>query len=434
MVRDALRTPETAQADVVRALESVLASHHHAPCAVATDRARDGLRLLLQGMNLQPGDEIVMPTFTYPAVAHIVWQAGACPVLADASLPDLHMGATEAAAACTPRTRAIIATHLFGLPCNIEALTALARQQRCLLIEDCAQSLGVTCRDQPTGSFGDAAIFSFAHEKHLVSERGGALVVRHPELRRAVEARRATLAPTPAEEERAILLVLLLRLGLAERDRYPGWIPDAAWPRLLAQDDLLHALESCVDGSMTLPEVCTRARPPLLDLLRRQSGWRGRLHQILKGRHPPAARAPRLMGGTRATLLLRLWPRLAHLARGQRNQFDLWQQHLAGAPGLGLPGQPVPGSPAPLKFNVLAPTPDRADRIAREASRHDWPIGRYQWSRCLHKRPWLRGRVRPARPQLATAERIASTLLNLPIHSGITPRDIAAMAELLRAN
>lgn len=139
------------------------------------------------------------------------------------------------------------------------------------------------------------------------------------------------------------------------------------------------------------------------------------------------------MGSTRAALLLDLWPHLDRLASEQRTQFDLWEQHLAGTPGLELPEHPAHSSHAPLKFNVLTRTPAQADRLAQTASRHGWPIACYQWSRCLHKRPWLHGRARPARPQLATAEHIASTLLNLPIHSGVTRHDIAAMAELLRS-
>jgi dTDP-4-amino-4,6-dideoxygalactose transaminase len=131
---------------------------------------------------IKPGDEIIMPSFTFVSTANAFVLRGGVPVFVDIRPDTLNIDESKIEAAVTPRTRAIVVVHYAGVACEMEAIQSLARRRGLLLIEDAAQALGAAYRGRPLGSFGQLAALSFHETKNLISGEGGALLVNAPEL------------------------------------------------------------------------------------------------------------------------------------------------------------------------------------------------------------------------------------------------------------
>jgi dTDP-4-amino-4,6-dideoxygalactose transaminase len=127
--------------------------------------------------DIGPGDEVVLPSFTFVSTANAVVRAGATPVFADICPETLNIDPDSVRAVLTPRTRAIIAVHYAGVGADMDALAAIADQHRLLLIEDAAQGVNAFWRDRPLGGIGQLGCYSFHHTKNFICGEGGALCV-----------------------------------------------------------------------------------------------------------------------------------------------------------------------------------------------------------------------------------------------------------------
>ena len=125
---------------------------------------------------LAKGDEVILPTFTIISCLAPILRAGATPVFVDADPHTWNADTTQIEAKISPRTRAILAVHIYGLPANIEAMHALATRYGLVLIEDAAEAAGLAVGVKPCGSFGDVSTFSFYANKHLSTGEGGMIV------------------------------------------------------------------------------------------------------------------------------------------------------------------------------------------------------------------------------------------------------------------
>jgi dTDP-4-amino-4,6-dideoxygalactose transaminase len=132
--------------------------------------------------DLQPGDEVIMPSFAFVSTANAVALRGAVPVFVDIDRETLNVDPRRVADAVSPRTRAIFAVHYAGFPADMDALAAIAGDVGCLLVEDAAQALGATYKGRPAGSLGDMAAFSFHETKNVISGEGGALTLNREDL------------------------------------------------------------------------------------------------------------------------------------------------------------------------------------------------------------------------------------------------------------
>jgi dTDP-4-amino-4,6-dideoxygalactose transaminase len=159
--------------------------------AVSVSSGSDALRLCLLALGIGPGDEVVVPAFSFIASATAVLQVGARPVFADVDPVTLTLAPDRAEASVTARTRALVAVHLYGLPAAMDALGAVAAARGLVLIEDTAQAFGASWRGRPAGGLGSAAAFSFYPTKNLgacgdaglVTTRDGDLAARVRSLR-----------------------------------------------------------------------------------------------------------------------------------------------------------------------------------------------------------------------------------------------------------
>jgi dTDP-4-amino-4,6-dideoxygalactose transaminase len=152
-----------------------------------TPSGTDALELACMALQLAPGDEVVVPSFTFSSTATAVQRTGATVRFADVDPVTLSMGADQTAARLTDRTRAVIAVHYGGQSGDLDALATLCADRGVTLIEDAAHALGGSYRGRPYGSFGALACLSFHETKNLSCGEGGALVVNDAALVDGVE-------------------------------------------------------------------------------------------------------------------------------------------------------------------------------------------------------------------------------------------------------
>jgi perosamine synthetase len=178
-VQECIRTGWiSSQGRFVGLFESMMAEFHGMPYALAVSNGTVALHLALLGLKIGPGDEVIVPDLTFAATANAVLYSGATPVFVDVRPDSWNMDPAQVEAAITPRTRAVMPVHLYGNPCDMDALCAIARRHQLKLIEDAAESFGATWKGTLTGAFGDSACFSFFGNKTLTTGEGGIVLFR----------------------------------------------------------------------------------------------------------------------------------------------------------------------------------------------------------------------------------------------------------------
>jgi dTDP-4-amino-4,6-dideoxygalactose transaminase len=149
-----------------------------APRALLTHSCSGALEMAAILARIEPGDEVIMPSFTFVTTANAFVLRGAVPVFVDIRPDTLNMDERLVEDAITERTRAIVPVHYAGVACEMDAIVAIARRHDLLIIEDAAHGLLSTYRGRPLGSIGDMATFSFHETKNVICGEGGALILR----------------------------------------------------------------------------------------------------------------------------------------------------------------------------------------------------------------------------------------------------------------
>ena len=174
--------------DRVRSFERAFADEHHAVDAVAVSSCTAGLHLVMQALEIGPGDEVLVPSLTFVATVNSVLYAGATPVFIDVeSLDEPLISCADAAAKCTARTKAVVVMHYAGYLADGDVWRDFASARGLHLIEDAAHAAGL---DRPS-VFGDAAVFSFFGNKNMTTAEGGMVITRDPEILERVKQMRS---------------------------------------------------------------------------------------------------------------------------------------------------------------------------------------------------------------------------------------------------
>lgn len=182
-IREPLETGWLTQGPKVAAFEDAFAEQHRVTHALATTSCTTALHLALVALGVGPGDEVIVPAFTWVSTANVVLYCGAKPVLADVDMDTFNIDPKEVARRLTSRTKAVIAVHLFGLCADIDALRAVL-PVGVALIEDAACAAGAIYKGRSAGGLGDLAAFSFHPRKSITTGEGGMLTTQDGELAR----------------------------------------------------------------------------------------------------------------------------------------------------------------------------------------------------------------------------------------------------------
>jgi dTDP-4-amino-4,6-dideoxygalactose transaminase len=153
------------------------------PC-VATNSGTSALHIAMLALGIGPGDEVIVPSFTFAATANSVALTGATPVFVDIDRDFFTMDPTSVEAAITPKTRAVMPVHLYGHMADMTRISEIARKNDLLIIEDAAQAHLATWDGKPAGAWGDAAAFSFYPTKNMTTGEGGMIALSDKEVER----------------------------------------------------------------------------------------------------------------------------------------------------------------------------------------------------------------------------------------------------------
>ena len=176
-IQRVLRSGQFILGPEVAAFEEEVAATLGTRHAVGLNSGTDALVIGLRALGVGPGDEVIVPSFTFFATAEAVSVLGATPVFVDVELDTYNLDVAHVEAAVTERTKAVIPVHLFGRPAAMDALQAVADRLGLAILEDCAQSFGATLGGRRTGTLGQAGAFSFFPTKNLGAYGDGGLLV-----------------------------------------------------------------------------------------------------------------------------------------------------------------------------------------------------------------------------------------------------------------
>jgi len=182
MLNQCLESGWVTQGPLVAEFESRFAIRHSLEHALATTSCTAALHLAVIALGLEPGDEVIVPAFTWVTSAHCAEYAGAKVVFVDVDPATFNIDPAAVEDALTERTRAIIAVHLFGLSAPMDELREIASKRDLYIIEDAACAVGTTYRGAPVGALGDLGCFSFHPRKVITTGEGGMVTTSSDEL------------------------------------------------------------------------------------------------------------------------------------------------------------------------------------------------------------------------------------------------------------
>jgi perosamine synthetase len=180
-VRRPIESGWLTQGPEVEAFEQEFAKAHNVLYAAAVTSATSGLHLALLAVGVKPGDEVLVPSFTWIATANAVLYCGATPILVDCDPRTFNLNQDDLLKRITPNTKAVIVVHLFGLCVDIPSLKRVLPQQ-ISIVEDAACAAGAMFQDLYAGSMGDVGVFSFHPRKTLTTGEGGMITSNSPEI------------------------------------------------------------------------------------------------------------------------------------------------------------------------------------------------------------------------------------------------------------
>jgi perosamine synthetase len=171
-----LRTPRLSLGPQMEEFERSFARCIGVSQAVAVSSGTSALHLCIRALGISEGDEVIVPSFAFIAVANVLRYERAVPVFIDIDPLTLNLDPARLEEAITPRTRAILVVHTFGCPVALDEILAIARRHKLFVIEDACEALGAQFDRRQVGSFGDAAVFGFYPNKQITCGEGGMLV------------------------------------------------------------------------------------------------------------------------------------------------------------------------------------------------------------------------------------------------------------------
>ena len=179
-VTGVLRTSSLSMGPKVRDFERAISHYVGAADAIAVNSGTSGLHLCIRALGISEGDEVLVPSFTFIAVANAVRYEKATPVFVDIDPQTFNLAPSLLEQAITARTRAIIVVHTFGCPAELTRILQIARRHGLFVIEDACEAIGAEYEGQKVGALGDVGVFAFYPNKQITTGEGGAVVTNNP--------------------------------------------------------------------------------------------------------------------------------------------------------------------------------------------------------------------------------------------------------------
>ncbi len=222
-----MRSGMLAQGPEVAAFEKEFSVHVGGRESIALNSGTSALHMAFLAAGIGPGDEVIVPSFSFAATANSVALTGATPVFVDIELDHFNADPAAIEAAITPRTKGIMPVHLYGHPANLRAISALAEKRGIMLFEDAAQAHLASVDGVPVGAWGIAASFSFYPTKNMTSGEGGMVTTPSAEIARAIRVLRNQGMERRYENEvvgfNTRMTDIHAAIGRVQLTRLPAW-------------------------------------------------------------------------------------------------------------------------------------------------------------------------------------------------------------------
>ena len=391
LVADCKARGEFIQGPHIARFERMFADRLGGGHAVAASYGRMAFYYILKALDLPPGSEIVLPALNFWVVPALARVAGLKVVFADVEPSTFTLDPIALERAITPATRAVVPTHLYGLPCDMDAIMAVASRHGLKVVEDCAHALGATFDGRPVGTFGDASLFSFQTLKPLNCYGGGMAVVKD----RAVADRvRAFAEQEPWPDEKRIDNRLLV--GRLQRIFIKPWVFTISAFPILWVSSLIGAnpdvyLWEKIRSLDPLPDVYTERFP-----------------------------------NVQAVIGLAALDHLGHWTEQTRRHAKVMDQALAGLPGIAVPS--VPARRTHVYYQYCVYGPQRDDLVVR-CVRRGIDIETLHVDVCSDLDLFAGAPVEP--PGAPGAHRAAEAM-QIPVYSTLNDDQAARVARVVR--
>ncbi len=441
---EVLNSTKESDTHLIGKFEKKFAAYIGSPKAFAFHQGRSALLIALKILEIKPGDDVIVQSYIFHVVIDAILEVGANPVLVDSSLEDFNISPQAIKEEITPRTKAIVATHL-GLPCKIDEISNIAKENNCFLIENCAHALGAQYNGENTGTFGDLSFFSFDVDKPFSTGDGGMLVINNLKLLDKAREIFSQYKRISFEKEKEILYGLLLQHFVTDEEIYPenGFIPVDFGKNLVKKDqELLFLLGNAIQyrndkgfQEHILPYLMKRR---LLENLHKNS----LLHSFFLKIYTRAKVAMGLVKIKRidSDRLLMNTLRSAvgiacledfNKAKDIRNRntqcyINFLNKNIYIHPQIGEKKKP-----AFIRYIVLNNTKTEKEDITFSARKHGFELGIFNWSVPVHLCYPYNKILSFDREKLKNSEYLGRNLLSLPIHPYVNESSVKRIAKFL---
>ena len=355
-------------------------------------RGRVGLYHLLRTLNIGRGDEVLLQAFTCLAVPEAIMATGATPVWVDLARDSVNLSPIDCLARITPRTKAIIVQHTFGIPADLGPILGITQSRQLPLIEDCCHSFASTYAGKPLGSIGDAAFWSFEWGKPIVAGIGGAARFNRLDWQEQLTAAHSELTAPPARKE-LILNAQYIAFARSYSPKTFWWVRRAF--RLLGRIRIAESNYNPVGPGVAMSQ---------------EFSWR--IARGAERRLPQARRTAEQFGP------------------GRRAQAAYYLQHF-GPDACVLPVVPPNGDAVYSRFPVFV---SNKEEILRTAAKRNLEVAAW-YATPVHPHSGTDlAKVHYKQGSCPEAERAAKRILSLPVHPLVTRSFQDAVVELLNGH
>jgi len=256
VVWDAFTRGEAVEGPAIREFEAAFANYHNSKYATTSSYGRMAFLYILRALNLPEQSEIIFPALTFWVVPEMVRREGLRPVFVDVDSGTFNIDPSKIEAALSERTRVIVPTHLYGQPCAMDEIMALAEKHNLIVIEDCAQAVGALYRGRCVGTFGRASFFSFQLLKGINTYGGGLALTNDSRIAASIRQQaEAEPAPTVKDLQRRFLLGYVARTSVSPKAFTFSGYPIQAAASLFGQHDLYQHVWEKIRPLDRLPRI-----------------------------------------------------------------------------------------------------------------------------------------------------------------------------------
>ena len=441
----ALAPAKGTDANAIEEFENAFALYLGTRRAIAVHQGRAALLLALKMLDIGSGDEVIVQSYIFHVVIDAILEVGAKPVLVDSSLDDFNVSPEAIRREISPRTKAIMITHL-GIPCDIEEIIDIAKAHDCFLIENCAHTLGAKYNGQNVGTFGDVSFFSFDVDKPFSTGDGGMLVINNINLMDKASQILKQHKKVPLKTEKEIIYGLLLQHFVTDEEIYPekGFLPVDFGKSAVRNDRGLFSLMENAGENGGYRDFRSHVLPYLQrnSLLHLKKSWVMGMASRAYGRALVSLGIKKiakidsdelLMNSLRSAVGLACLQDF-NLARDIRNRNTQCYMDSLDPAAYRQPHINEKIKPSFIRYTVLNNTKYDNSHISAAAKERGFEVGIFNWSTPIHL-CYPYNKILSFDPdRLRNSEHLGERLLSLPVHPYIDESKVKKISQFLNGS